>query len=61
LYGVHAPPRVVMVAPQTLLRNAERVQSIGRAKEDVATRRGQGQYKGRSTIEPHPGVLEEPQ
>jgi hypothetical protein len=50
-----------MVAPQTLLRNAERVQSIGRAKEDVATRRGQGQYKGRSTIEPHPGVLEEPQ
>jgi len=45
-----APPGVVMLAPPEVPRNASRAQSEGRAKEDVATRRGQGQYKGRSTV-----------
>jgi hypothetical protein len=46
---VPALPGVVMVAPQTLLRNASRAQSEGRAK-DGPQKRGQGQYKGRSPI-----------
>ena len=49
-----APPGVVMVSPLEVLRNAERAQSEGRAKEEVATRRGQGQYKGRDTPKDSP-------
>ncbi len=49
---------VVMLTPLEVPRNASRTQSIGRAKEDVATRRGQGQYKGRSPKTP-PEALEE--
>ena len=45
---VPAPPGVVMFAPPTVPRNAEGAQCEGRAKEDVATRRGQEDYKGRS-------------
>jgi hypothetical protein len=45
---VPVPPTVVMVAPLEVPRNGSRAQSEGRAKEDVATRHGQGQYKGRS-------------
>jgi hypothetical protein len=58
---VPAPPGIVILALPEVPRNAERAQSEGRAKEDVATRHGQGQYKGRSPVEPRPGVLEEPQ
>jgi hypothetical protein len=47
LREVPTPPGVVMVASQTIARNADRAQSEGRAKEDVATRRGRGQYNGR--------------
>jgi hypothetical protein len=43
-----------MFAPPTILRNASGAQSIGRAKEEVANRRGQGHYKGRSPVEPRP-------
>ena len=40
------PPGIVMVSPLEVPRNAEGAQCEGRAKEDVATRRGQGHYRG---------------
>ena len=44
---VPAPPGIVMVAPPEVPRNASRVPGEGRAREGP-TKRGQGQYKGRS-------------
>jgi hypothetical protein len=53
--SVPAPPGVVILAPPTMQRNAQRnasgAQSEGRAKESPK-KRGQGQYKGRSLKAP---------
>jgi hypothetical protein len=52
--GVHAPPVVVMVAPQTLMRNAEGAQSEGRAQQE-----GFQKSAARGIIEAETRVAEE--
>ena len=51
-----APPGIVMVAPPEVLRNAQRAQCEGPRQGGVSTKRGQGQYKGRSPKAPTPVV-----
>jgi hypothetical protein len=58
LARVCCAPAVVMISPPTILRNASRAQSEGRAgkvKQD-REQRGQGHYKGRSPKAPAPLV-----
>jgi hypothetical protein len=55
LARVCCAPAVVMVAPQTILRNASRAQSEGRAKEGPKSA-AEGYYKGRSSKAPAPMV-----
>ena len=62
--GLLAPPGVVMVAPQTLLRKAEGTQSKGRVELPGGLNNAannMGIIKAGAPYEPRPDLLEEPQ
>ena len=52
--GLLAPPGVVMVAPQTLLRKAEGAQSKGRAKDGVLKSAAKDSIKALAPKDPGP-------